>query len=694
MGADAIFIPGPESMASVGQNMGRRKYGHLAQEASYTESHHQETLSSRTFRNRPMMFVKAKDVYDPNVILHKLTAQRKSGFDEIIDDEFRSISIEDSGDELGFADGTCKVSEEANWDPANEKSALNSSIDEKSEPLREELDIVVEEAEGLNQVTDKEAELLESAHEEVDSDHNDNDNDNDNDDQSEGSRLEDYFAGQNAQGFENGSTLEEWHEAEGTAGTELNENSVEDQPILNIDESVSGSDCSIHLVARDMTQPDDSEPSSESEEALEFSIDAPAWREEKVNFLAADDQDNDGDRDDDEDKVSDPEYGFLEEDFEFDASTMDVKNVRFGINNQYFIKCPQLTGLADGEYCWVDEEEVIEHVLENGVRDYRVPKFLSYITKGMIDNEQSPEPDEDVYISDDNDDDDDDDDDEEEVDNDELDSDRDDYPYDSDDHLEDLLEYSKTSTQGLISMSHNDFSRNKDVRKRTGFDDLDLDPEIESCLIHQLQTHNHNKKNKRKNRQEQQLNDAIFDNDILIKYPFKMSIKEIKSEFVDLLKDESRQTLSFPSFDTHAHHTIKKLAQCYNMQVIRCGPRGQRPYLKICKSKHTFKNHPNYDGVAAILRGRPIFHRIDAKPTKDPAHKTKTLKDRGNRDSKARFKEGDIVGAEAPEIGVNNLGRQMLERLGWSRGMGLGVTGRGINEPIVAKVKMSKTGIR
>ncbi|KAF6067063.1 hypothetical protein FOB64_004499 [Candida albicans] len=102
--------------------------------------------------------------------------------------------------------------------------------------------------------------------------------------------------------------------------------------------------------------------------------------------------------------------------------------------------------------------------------------------------------------------------------------------------------------------------------------------------------------------------------------------------------------MSFPTLDTHGHKTIKNLADCYHMSVIKSGKQGIRKYLKIVKNKATFKYYPNYERINRILRGRPIFHRIDQKPQ----HK----------------KEGDIVGAEAPEIGSSNLGRQMLEKLG------------------------------
>jgi len=55
------------------------------------------------------------------------------------------------------------------------------------------------------------------------------------------------------------------------------------------------------------------------------------------------------------------------------------------------------------------------------------------------------------------------------------------------------------------------------------------------------------------------------------------------------------------------------------------------------------------------------------------------------------LREGMEVGAEAPELSVDNRGRLMLEKLGYRSGMTLGaVEGRGIGEPVTAIIEMSK----
>lgn len=70
-------------------------------------------------------------------------------------------------------------------------------------------------------------------------------------------------------------------------------------------------------------------------------------------------------------------------------------------------------------------------------------------------------------------------------------------------------------------------------------------------------------------------------------------------------------------------------------------------------------------------------------------------KKNGNiRGAKASYREGDVVGASAPEIPSGNIGRMMLEKMGWISGMSLGTqSNRGILEPVSHVVKKSKAGL-
>lgn len=58
------------------------------------------------------------------------------------------------------------------------------------------------------------------------------------------------------------------------------------------------------------------------------------------------------------------------------------------------------------------------------------------------------------------------------------------------------------------------------------------------------------------------------------------------------------------------------------------------------------------------------------------------------------YRDGDIVGGSAKELGIENRGRAMLEKMGWSSGTALGaLNNKGILEPVSHVVKTTKAGL-
>ena len=135
---------------------------------------------------------------------------------------------------------------------------------------------------------------------------------------------------------------------------------------------------------------------------------------------------------------------------------------------------------------------------------------------------------------------------------------------------------------------------------------------------------------------------------------------------------------------------MSRLAKNYNMKCSRCCSNDSSLYMKICKTKKTFRYVPDYALIGYIMKQRPVFPRADVtsrQQTKAVVGKTGS--------SNAYVREGEVVGALAPEIGDNNIGRRMLEMLGWSKGEGLGALGnKGISIPVLATVKKSKAGLK
>ena len=86
------------------------------------------------------------------------------------------------------------------------------------------------------------------------------------------------------------------------------------------------------------------------------------------------------------------------------------------------------------------------------------------------------------------------------------------------------------------------------------------------------------------------------------------------------------------------------------------------------------------------------FGRLGRK-TPEGASKPKKLT-RQEEVRATRYQDGEIVGSGAPELGAENKGRAMLEKMGWTQGTGLGsANNQGILQPIQTVVRNSKRGL-
>lgn len=677
---DSLWMPRGE-MAQAGHNYGRRAYGKFAEEIEYT-TQHQDRIMSRKFRDRPMVFVKAKEMYDPNELLYKLTQNKQEDpFRTVIDEEFKSISLDSENEEEKSVIEWVPDKKDSDIEDSTELSNSQHVIEavetmQSTDEITPDETVVVDEQ--VEEEEEEEESIIESVTDQISSYIGDVVEEDE-------SQIEPNINGSRKTGgvITNISLNEDISKdrvsvySPGTQPNTVPSHTVETGQI----KSTPRPSNSVHIALAHAAE----EPSEEvSEDELEIFIDDPRYTDERKvmeqNDVPEGEESQTG-------LETEKEYGFLAEDYEFDVSKISVTNVRFGIKNQYYVKCHELTG-CDDVFSWIDEDEVIDFALSNGVKEHRLSKFLSYITSGMIDQDKDKdEAGDDVYISSDSKESDD------EEDEDEFDEDQDDYPYDSDDNLDDLIRYSKSSTQGLIPMQDRDFSNNIPAKKRRNFDNLGIGQDLQDSLTEQIINYRKNKKQQKQRNKAQQTEDAILSHDLLIKYPDSLTISQIGHEFTSFLQDESRTTLSFPTLDSHGNKTLQSMAAAYNMQTDKCGRHNVRHYIKVTKTRKTYKNIPNFNRINAIMRGRPIFHRMDVKREKK-SKDSKLKRGGGGNEPRAKFKEGDVVGAEAPEIDQLNLGRIMLEKLGWSQGQGLGRGNSGINEPIVAKVKMSKTGIR
>ncbi|KAI9147895.1 Protein SQS1 [Paramyrothecium foliicola] len=177
--------------------------------------------------------------------------------------------------------------------------------------------------------------------------------------------------------------------------------------------------------------------------------------------------------------------------------------------------------------------------------------------------------------------------------------------------------------------------------------------------------------------------------DLRVKYPKGMSLEEVSEEMRSFLQS-AQETLTLPPMDTHARKMIHELANKFNIKSKSTGKAEQRrPALY-----RTLRTLPyvesTFDQAVSRIKRR-YFPRQDLKGK--VKHGPRLPPARTNH-AAATYRDGEVVGAAAPELGSENRGRAMLEKMGWSNGTALGAThNKGILQPVTHTMKRSKAGL-
>lgn len=148
--------------------------------------------------------------------------------------------------------------------------------------------------------------------------------------------------------------------------------------------------------------------------------------------------------------------------------------------------------------------------------------------------------------------------------------------------------------------------------------------------------------------------------------------------------------------DSDARKRIHEISLKFNIKSKSTGKGDtRRPVLH--RTKRTVQYREVYFEEVFNRSGRKYFHRMDknrpqGKGTGGPGGASGR---RGGVNHAAfSYKDGEVVGGSAPELGQNNKGRALLEKMGWSTGMALGATdNKGILQPVAHVVKRTKAGL-
>ncbi|KAJ5124634.1 uncharacterized protein N7515_008459 [Penicillium bovifimosum] len=178
--------------------------------------------------------------------------------------------------------------------------------------------------------------------------------------------------------------------------------------------------------------------------------------------------------------------------------------------------------------------------------------------------------------------------------------------------------------------------------------------------------------------------------DLAVKYPKEMNMEQFMTELRSFLLS-TKSSLPLPPMTKQRRKLIHELANALNLKSQSRG-HGPSRFPVLNKTSRTPQHTPKtISAVDELLSGRKFNRRL-FKSWGTEAPKLPHAK-RG-KSGAASYMDGDVVGASAPEIGADNRGRAMLEKMGWSTGTALGAAdNKGILQPVAQVVKNSRAGL-
>lgn len=139
---------------------------------------------------------------------------------------------------------------------------------------------------------------------------------------------------------------------------------------------------------------------------------------------------------------------------------------------------------------------------------------------------------------------------------------------------------------------------------------------------------------------------------------------------------------------------VHEIANAFKLKSRSVGAATSR-FTTVYKTSRSFDfNENTLDEIDYKLRRKRFLPRLDKKRGWGIPPPKRARGGGASGKAAGGYMDGDIVGASAAEIGVENRGRAMLEKMGWSSGTALGaMNNKGILQPVAHVVKISKAGL-
>lgn len=165
-----------------------------------------------------------------------------------------------------------------------------------------------------------------------------------------------------------------------------------------------------------------------------------------------------------------------------------------------------------------------------------------------------------------------------------------------------------------------------------------------------------------------------------------MNMHQLRKEITEFLCNDDFPYLALPPMSKAARKAVHNIAHVLSLESQSRGA-GKNRFPMLYKTSATSP----FLGKRELIAQQLTLAETRAMPFSKAQKKARKFVGEVSRVSP---RDGDTVGGTAPEIGRENKGRMMLEKMGYKPGMALGVEGnKGITAPIVAVVKRTRTGL-
>jgi hypothetical protein len=179
-----------------------------------------------------------------------------------------------------------------------------------------------------------------------------------------------------------------------------------------------------------------------------------------------------------------------------------------------------------------------------------------------------------------------------------------------------------------------------------------------------------------------------------VKYSGGITMDDVVEEIREFLLGD-RQSISLPPMDAHRRATIHQAAKFFELSSRSRGDGHDRFTVLSRTSRTRVYTDAEFDQVM-LRKGfmKRLRGPLQGKKGPGPA-RAATFRSGPRARPQLGYRDGDKVGANAPELGSENKGHALMMKMGWSKGMALGTEdNKGILHPIAHTVKTNKAGLQ